>query len=246
MRLTVFNGSPRGVHSNTSFLLDAFVEGFVSTRGNTIDLAYLIRRGQSGESVRLFSEAEHVLLAFPLYFDAMPAAVKEFIESLEPLRGRPENPTIGFIVQSGFPESTHSRYVERYLEKLAARLGCRFVGAVVKGGVEGIRVPPMQKGWIGKTIVAVGKATNTGGVGHLFDVERLRRTLVDLGRIYGETGGFDRDLVAMLAHLEKVSLLGFWVTQIAMRLLYWDPMLRANGAYANRYARPYAETSPAP
>jgi len=33
------------------------------------------------------------------------------------------NPPLGFIVQSDFPEGLHWRYVERYLEKLAARSG---------------------------------------------------------------------------------------------------------------------------
>jgi len=55
----------------------------------------------------------------------MPGIVKVFIESLEPLCSREGNPDVGFIVQSGFPEAIHSRYVEKYLEKPSLRLGCR-------------------------------------------------------------------------------------------------------------------------
>jgi hypothetical protein len=246
MRLTVFNGSPRGVHSNTGVLLNAFVEGFASKGDNAYRLELLIRRNRSTELARLFGEAEHVLLAFPLYFDAMPAIVKDFIESLESFCGRPDNPTIGFIVQSGFPESIQSKYIERYLERLASRLGCPYKGTVIKGGVEGIRVAALQESWIGRAIVEFGKATDLGGVGHLFDVEKLRRAFFDLGRIYGETGEFDKNLVAKLAHPQKVSVFGFWVVQISLRSLYWDHMLKANKAYQRRSDRPYAIQSPSP
>ena len=123
MKLAVFNGSPRGKDSNTKVLLEHFINGFMKTDGNTYEVAYLIRVKDRGSFINLFQEAEQVLLAFPLYDDAMPAIVKTFIESLEPLCRREGNPDIGFIVQSGFPEAIHSRYVERYLAKLAARLG---------------------------------------------------------------------------------------------------------------------------
>jgi hypothetical protein len=49
---------------------------------------------------------------------------------------------LGFVMQSGFPESTHLRHVERYLAKLAARLGSPYLGALIKGGGEGIRLMP--------------------------------------------------------------------------------------------------------
>jgi len=58
---------------------------------------------------------------------------------------RPEdNPSLGFLVQSGFPEGLHSRYVERYLESWQKRLGCPYLGTIVKGQREGVRLmqPP--------------------------------------------------------------------------------------------------------
>jgi len=115
MKLTVFNGSPRAKGSNTKVFLEHFINGFVETEGNTYELAYLVHVKESGNFVRLFREAQTVLLAFPLYWDAMPAIVKAFIESLESLCGREDNPDIGFMVQGGFPEAIHSRYLERYL-----------------------------------------------------------------------------------------------------------------------------------
>ncbi len=72
----------------------------------------------------------------------MPGIVKAFIESLAPFKDRPDNPPLGFLVQSGFPEAAHSRFVERYLQKLAQRLGSPYLGTIVKGGAEGTRIMP--------------------------------------------------------------------------------------------------------
>ena len=173
MKLTVFNGSPRGKGSNTKIFLEHFLNGFVVKEGNSCELAYLNRVKDQEKLVMLFKEAETVLLAFPLYCDAMPAMVKIFIESLEPLCGREDNPDIGFIVQNGFPEAIHNRYVERYLKKLASRLGCRYTGTIIKGGGEGARIMPAQ----------YRKA---------FNIFR------QLGQIYGETGQFEAELVRLV------------------------------------------------
>jgi multimeric flavodoxin WrbA len=244
MKLTVFNGSPRGTDSNTKVLLASFLDGFVAGGGNSYELALLIQRQQKAEHVHLFQQAEHVLVAFPLYFDAMPAIVKEFIESLEPFCGRLGNPPLSFIVQSGFPESLHSRPVVRYLEKLAGRLGCHYQGTVIQGGAEGMRVPPLQTSWFRKGIIALGKATNIGRVGHLFDVKKIRKTYFDLGRIYGETGVFDTNLAMKLAQPGKVNIFGFWVVQASICNFYWDHLLKLNHAYERRFDRPFAKELP--
>jgi multimeric flavodoxin WrbA len=41
MRLTVFNGSPRSVNSNSKVLLDYFLKGFIELKGNSYELFYL-------------------------------------------------------------------------------------------------------------------------------------------------------------------------------------------------------------
>jgi len=43
MRLTVFNGSPRGEESTTTILLKHFLNGFITTDGNTYEINYLNR-----------------------------------------------------------------------------------------------------------------------------------------------------------------------------------------------------------
>ena len=45
---------------------------------------------------------------------------------------------------NGNPEALHSRYVERYLPKLAARLNAPYLGTIVRGGGEGLRMMPVD------------------------------------------------------------------------------------------------------
>jgi NAD(P)H-dependent FMN reductase len=217
VRLTVFNGSPRGKGSNTKVLLEHFTNGFMTTDGNTYELAYLIRVKDRESFINLFQEAEQVLLAFPLYTDTMPAVVKTFIESLEPLCGREGNPDIGFIVQSGFPEAIHSRYVERYLEKLAVRLGCKYKGTVIKGGFEGIRATP---DWMNR---------------------KLFKSFYELGKAFGETGEFDKQIVSKLGQPERITKFYFWFIKLMTHKLYWNKMLKKNNAFEKRFAKPYAK-----
>jgi len=215
MKLTVFNGSPRGEGSNTRILLEHFINGFMTTEGNTHELAYLVCVEESGNFIKSLQEAEQVLLAFPLYIGAMPAIVKTFIESLEPLCGRKGNPDIGFIVQSGFPEAIHSRYVERYLEKLAVRLGCSYMGTVIKGGGESIRAMPA---WMNK---------------------KLLKSFYELGKTFGESGKFNKQIVLELAKPERYSKFRFWIFRLLAHNSYWNPTLKKNNAFKQRFAKPY-------
>jgi NAD(P)H-dependent FMN reductase len=221
MKLTVFNGSPRGKGSNSRILLEQFLRGFETGQGNTHELFYLNRPSDAERFSQAFAEAENVLLAFPLYTDAMPGTVKAFIETLEPFRGRTGNPRVGFIVQSGFPEAEHSRHVERYLVKLAARLGCRYIGTIVKGGVEGIQVKPP-----GMT-------------------RKLFAAFENLGEIFGESGQFDEALTQRLAKPEKLpkwATVGYSIlAKTGLMEFYWNKQLKENGVYEKRFAKPYAE-----
>ena len=221
MELTVFNGSPRGKRSNTKILLEHFINGFMTTDGNTYELAYLNRVKDSDKFIKSFQEAEQVLLVFPLYTDAMPAMVKTFIESLEPFCRGEGNPAIGFIVHSGFPEATQSRYVERYLEKLTRRLGCKYTGTVIKGGTEGIQVQPPSM------------------------TRKLFKSFYELGKTFGKTGAFDKQIVLKLAKPERLTKFQLWafrlLSKIGLTNFYWDSQLKKNNAYEKRFAKPYAK-----
>jgi hypothetical protein len=223
MRLLVLNGSPRGTRSNTDVVLTPFLAGFAQTPGNTHETLHLVRASERAHHVNAFAAAETVLVAFPLYVDAMPAPVKELVEALSPLCGRAANPRMLFLVQSGFPEACHSRPVERWAEKLARRLGSPYVGTIVKGGVEGIQAQPP---WM---------------------TRRLRHRMLALGRAFGETGLLDPGMLAELARPERLGRAWRVACHVAAWSgvfdLWWNSQLRAHGALAERDAQPYA---PAP
>jgi hypothetical protein len=213
-RLTIFNGSPRGERSVTSFFMKYFIRGFTSVDGNTCEVHSLVHLKDHEAFEQAYAGAECVLLGFPLYTDAMPGIVKEYIERLEPLTGRGKNPPMAFLVQSGFPESLHSRYVERYLEKLAGRLGSPYLGTLVKGGAEAMRSMPENM--------------NQG----IFDA------LFALGRGLAEEGRLDGALLKQAAKPERVS----WVYAHVFRLVangFWDRQMKENQVLSERDARPY-------
>jgi NAD(P)H-dependent FMN reductase len=223
MKLTVFNGSPRGLKSNTRILLSHFQHGFEETPGNQMRIFDLVHVTDQPSFRQAYEEAEIVLLAFPLYVDAMPGIVKTFIEeSLAPQRERGSNPPIGFIVQSGFPEALHSRYVARYLEKLARRLNAPYLGTVIKGGVEGIQSQP----------------------------EKMTRKLLDafyrLGRSFGQNGQFDEAILHELAQPERFPTalrpLLWLFSKLGFSNLWWDLQLKQNEAYTHRFAQPYLDS----
>jgi multimeric flavodoxin WrbA len=222
--LTIFNGSPRGKAGNTHILLEQFTRGFKSNTKRDYETYYLNRTREAERFQKAFANAEHVILGFPLYADAMPGIVMAFIETLEPFYDQDNAPSIGFLVQSGFPEAAHSRYVERYLEKLAQRLGHPYIGTIVKGNGEGVRVTPPEKN------------------------RSLFETLYQLGEVYGDTGQFGPELLKKLARPERfpkiLTPLFKLLLKTKMANAGWDGELEKNGAYERRFAQPYAETNP--
>jgi hypothetical protein len=214
--VTLFNGSPRGKRGNTPIFLEQVAEGF----GGPTEMHHIIRLKETELMVKAFSEAECILLGFPLYTDAMPGIVKHFIEALEPLTGRANNPPLGFVVQSGFPEGLHSRYVERYLEKLAERLGSPYLGTIVKGNGEGVRSMPPQA------------------------TQNLFAGLQALGAGLAQEGRFDPGILATIARPERFPAITGPFFRVFLRLpaahSYFDGMLKKNGAFERRFARPFA------
>ena len=219
-RLTLFNGSPRGKRGNTPIFLNQIAAGF----GGPSELHDLVLFKETDRMVRAFAEAECSLFGFPLYTDSMPGHVKRFIEALEPLTGRDHNPPIGFVVQSGFPEGLHSRYVERYLEKLALRLNSPYLGTVVKGNGEGVRTMPPQA------------------------TQALFANLQALGAGLASEGRWDPAILARIARPERFPAILAPVFRIFVRLpiahANFDAMMKQNGVYEKRFDRPFlAEVS---
>jgi hypothetical protein len=220
MRLLVLNGSPRGERSNTGLLLRPFLEGFTSAGGVVAGTHLLARATEADEALRAFGAVDAVLLAFPLYGDALPAPALSLVQRLAPRVGRRGNPAMLFLVQNGFPEALHMRPVERWLEKLSRRLGAPHLGTMVKPGAEGIRDRP--------------PAMERRGF------ERLEA----LGIGLASTGRLEPRLLAELAGRERLGegVLGPLRLAAGARLAawWWNRQLKANGALGASDARPYA------
>ena len=217
-RLALFNGSPRGRKGNSPIFLRELAAGF----GGPSETHHLVYLQQTQAMVQAFADAECAIIGFPLYTDSMPGLVKHFIEALQPLVGREHNPALGFVVQSGFPEGLHSRYVERYLEKLAARLGSPYLGTVVKGNGEGVRVMPDSMN------------------------QALFSNLQALGAGLAAEGRFDPVILSKIADPERFPAILGPVFKIFLRLpvahSYFDDMLKKNGAFEERFAQPFRDT----
>jgi hypothetical protein len=75
------------------------------------------------------------------YAEAMSSHVKEYFERLASYVGRGDNPRMDFAVWSGLSEGLHSRGLERYFERLAARLDEPHGETSVRGSGEPLRMP---------------------------------------------------------------------------------------------------------
>lgn len=217
-KLSIINGSPRGKGSNTKILMEQFLKGYTTICEANFRISYLSHTKELEQQIEMFKNSEYIILAFPLYTDAMPAIVKRFIEALEPFCAKDENPALGFVVQSGFPESIHSRAVEAYLIKLAKRLNCQYLGTIIKGGVEGIQVMP--ENW----------------------TKKLYKSFFDLGVHFGNTSEFHPEIIRKLAGNEKMSpsrLLVFkLLNKLGLQNFYWNSQLKKNKVFDKRNDRP--------
>ncbi|MEY8353852.1 hypothetical protein AALB39_10895 [Lachnospiraceae bacterium 54-53] len=215
----IYNGSPRGNHSNSKLLIEKIITGMKAQGAENMEVRNLINLKEHKMWAENFSSVENNLFVFPLYVHAMPGSVMKFFEQLKPIKDQEVH--MAFLVQSGFPETSQSYYLRPYLELITKRLGAAFDGTIIKGGVEGIRMKPEK----------VNKK--------LFD------QMESIGRTYASKGIMDLNLkkeYEKTEYLSKGSQLLFSIFSLTgLTNYYWDYNLKKNGAYDKRFAKPYAE-----
>jgi hypothetical protein len=204
-------------------MLAQVAAGWQSAGGAEPTILHLAKRADFERAIAEFPRAGTVLLGMPLYTDSMPGVVAEFIEALEPLVGIEGNPRLAFLVQSGFSEPLHSRGLERYLAKLAVRLGSPYAGTIVRGGGEALQMMPDE------------------GVRGLFELLRTS------GEQLMRDGRFDPQTLARVARRERFSATKAAVMSVAVKLpimqFYWNGQLKKNGAWNRRFDAPYAKAA---
>ncbi len=215
----IYNGSPRGNHSNSKLIIEKIIMGMNAQGVENIEVRNLINIKEHKMWAENFSSIENNLFVFPLYIHAMPGSVMKFFEQLKPINNKKVH--MAFLVQSGFPETSQSYYLRPYLELITKRLGVSFDGTIIKGGVEGIQMKPE-------------KANRK-----FFDQMEL------IGRTYASKGIMDLTLkkeYEKSEYLSKGTQLLFSIFSLTGLInYYWDFNLKKNGAYENRFAKPYME-----
>ena len=141
------------------------------------------------------------------------------IENLQYFIHHDNNPRLGFIVQSGFPESHHSIYVESYLKKLCEKFNSEYIGTAIKGGVEGIKNKPA---WMTKKVF---------------------NQFEELGASFAKTGFFSENIEAKMIkpfQLSPTRIAFFKLMQkTGLINFFWDSQLKKNNAFDIRYAKPH-------
>lgn len=209
-KLIIYNGSPRKSKSNSAIILGKVLE----TLGERVEIRDLKEKDKWGTWADSFSSDTNVMFFMPLYVHAMPSHVMKFIEKLRPSEG-----SISFFVQSGFPESSQSHYLEAYFEQLSLRLKRTYIGTAIKGGVEGLQFRPAQ---------AQGKM-----------IEPLVNVIVNLVN----KGAFNPTDIEQLAdpiHFSKGTIILFNIfSKTGLTNFFWNKQLKENNAYEKRFDRPY-------
>jgi multimeric flavodoxin WrbA len=217
MQLAIFNGSPRKTKSNSTILIQKFLKGYNNYDNTDFIIHYLADTQKNPEHIEKFIEADTIIIIFPLYTDAMPGQVKYFLESIEnlDLYGK----SVGFIVQSGFPEAYHSTFIEKYLQKLSRTKGWNYLGTVIKGGVEGIQIMPPSM------------------------TKKLFSNFEKLGSHFASTGKFDPVICKKLLNPYQMGFLRLLIIRLMIMLglsnFYWNMKLKENNAFEKRFAQPY-------
>ena len=137
--LLVGSGKPTG--TSTSESLGHTLMAGLQKRGVQVETRYVVRVTHSPEMLQDFVEevrtADLLLIASPIYIDALPAPVTKTLEAIAADRADLAgcSPlTVAMVLNCGFPESRHTS-VARTIGALFARaVGARWAGALQLGG----------------------------------------------------------------------------------------------------------------
>lgn len=219
MQLLAVNGSPRGKKSNSRIIMEALLSGAKEVENCNSSMIYLNKTSSYEQRITAISDADMILLIFPLYTDSMPGIMMKFIETLHNNRECIAQKKMGFIVQSGFPERHHSIFVQRYIIKLIKKLNCDFIGSAILGGIEGLQSSSEE------------------------ELEKYNATLKKAGKIILSEGRIEEKMFDSLKGPYKFPRIAAFLIKYLMKFKkgqpFWDDQLKANNAFEHRYDRPY-------
>ncbi|MBI9010797.1 MAG: NAD(P)H-dependent oxidoreductase [Clostridiales bacterium] len=214
MSLMVFNGSPRGVNSNSDVIASWFLKGFEESK-----TVYLNKVKQHETYINESIEFEKLLFVFPLYVDGMPGQVKYFFEQMNKQKKVFKNKEVTFIIHSGFSEAIHSKNLEKYLYRFADLMSMKNYGVVIIPGSEGFRLMPPK--------MTAKKAEKVAEIGDMFRLNKPFPSAVK------------ESLEGPLVQSKLQRLLFKILSLVGLSNVYWNSQLKKNNAFKNRFDAPY-------
>ncbi len=137
MHVVVINASPRvRKYSNTDKIMISFCRGLIR-RGASFEKHAISERKYWGVIRQAFLDNDEIVFAVPLYAEAVPGLMLEFLETLPKKDNRTR---VSFILQGGFAEGCRLRCGEELLRDLTKYLGVSYGGCLVKGDNFSIRL----------------------------------------------------------------------------------------------------------
>lgn len=128
-RALLLNGSPR---RENSLSLANHLADLLSQKGIQCSTAHTFR--DSIDTLRsAMSEADLVVLSFPLYVDSLPGSLTEVLEQVAGQFTAENGQALAAIVNCGFPESGQAEVALGIVERFAAKTGFRWLGGLAMG-----------------------------------------------------------------------------------------------------------------
>lgn len=215
MKTILLNGSPKGnVSSSGSYVL---AKAFVSSMKEPCEIRAVAKENHL-ELIEYLRQFERIILITPNYIHAVPSGTLDFLYALPKAN---KNQSIGFIIQSGYPEASESEIIGRFFKKLASRRGYGYLGTIVKGECAGLAIMPQK-----------------------FD--KLKEKFAQFGVLYEQTGCFDKGYAKDFAEPYVLSKPQMWffnrVNPIG-NYLGWHKIMKSNRAFDHRLDTPYLDKS---
>ena len=214
MRTLIINGSPKGKNGNTEIFINKFIEKMKVP----YEICYAAKQ-DCMEIAKYMRQFDTVIVAMPLYIHAMPGIMMKILECMESTSD--SGKSMGFIVQSGFLESSQSKYLERYLSTFTKNLNYNYLGAVIRGGSAGTYMMPEKMN------------------------KRLFQQLNTLGEFFDKNNSFNKEVMEELGKPNKLSKGKSKLLQFLNRFglgdsMFWNMMLKKNNAKDKKFDRPFA------
>lgn len=137
-KILFINCSPRGKKSNSNLILGDILKK-IDPRNLKTQMIHLINIMQKPETLNEWSAKislySTVIFLTPLYIDSLPARLIVFLDEVKKVFHK-ETPRIFTIVNSGFPETRHSRNAIQQIKFFTLNAGFINGGYLIVGGGE--------------------------------------------------------------------------------------------------------------